>query len=110
MDIPEEIQKTVDEVKGYLIAIGVRAYVIIPSAKKRVVFALYVEMLEELAVASDSTYWDIKNRYTNKMMEVVLIHEEPEEEDPSDECDHDWEEFSNDCRQCTYCKKEEIIR
>ena len=72
MILPDEIQEAVDVVKEYLpknTSGGIYTYT--PSAKERVVFALYVEMLECLAVSDDSTYNETKKQYIDKMTEVL---------------------------------------
>jgi hypothetical protein len=68
MIIDEDLQEAVDKAKEY---INGNPFALDIDEKQRVAFVLYVKMLEELSVCKDIHFWDIKNKYQNKMRRVL---------------------------------------
>ncbi len=75
MNIPDEIQGIIDEVKKYLtLSYPPTVAVSIPIDKHRAIFALYVEMLEKISTSHAFRHKEIDALYLTKMIEV-LEHE-----------------------------------
>jgi hypothetical protein len=76
MKIPDEIQETISRVKKYLtLSYPPTVAINIPADKDRVIFALYVEMLETLATCHAFRHKEIDALYVTKMVNV-LEHED----------------------------------